>query len=331
VREDDSDADNNSVGSGDEEAARNDNNDGDGKIPASLGILPIPKNCRDSVIVMGDTAITEKDHNNASATDRDDNGVGPIDAKQGTCGGDEEARTNDEGNGNVARETDRDDKVVVLGEGGDDTRMRDNNDDSSSGKDENLKKTSADSSSSLSDDSSSSSSTSASSTKANNIEMDALAVRQGKASNAGEKSSKESLSSLLSTRGKSLRRKMAARALSLTNERVNVASTLKIATRTLTSRNVGLSKVSTNTPKTTTAEKGKKLCKKRPVETSTSGATSVMSSINAKKRATMRQDHVGEKIARATTATNATKNATTEKKTITAKTEAILAKNRPVE
>jgi hypothetical protein len=45
----------------------------------------------------------------------------------------------------------------------------------------------------------------------------------------------------------------------------------------------------------------------------------------------MRQDHVSEKIARATTATNATKNATTKKKTTTAKTEAILAKKRPVE
>jgi hypothetical protein len=135
----------------------------------------------------------------------------------------------------------------------------------------------------------------------------------------------------LSTRGKSLRRKMAARELSLTNERVNGASTLKIATRTSTSRNVGLSKVSTNTPKTTTAERGKKLCKKRSVETSTSGATSVMSSIDAKKRATTRQDHVGEKIAGATTATNATKNATPEKKTTRAETEAILAKKRPVE
>jgi hypothetical protein len=256
--------------------------------------------------------------------------VGPIDPKQGTCGGDEEARTNDEGDGNVARETDRDDEVVVSGEGGDDMRTRDDNDNSSSDEDENLKKISDDSSSSLSDDSSSSSSTSASSTKANNIEMDALAVRQGKASNAGEESSKES-SSLLSTRGKSLRRKMAARELSLTNKRVNVASTLKIATRTLTSGNVDLSKVSTNTPKTTTAERGKKLCKKRPVEASTCRATSVMSSIDAKKRATMKQDHVGEKIARATTATNTTKNATTEKKTTTAKTEAILAKKRPVE
>ncbi len=243
----------------------------------------------------------------------------------------EVTRTNDEGDGNVARETDRDDKVVVSGEGGDDTRMRDDNDDSSSDKDENLKKTSDDSSSSLSDDSSSSSSTSASSTKVNNIEMDALADRQGKASDAGEESSKESLPSLLSTRGKSLRREMAARELSLTNERVNVASTLKIAVRTSTSGNVGLSKVSTNTPKTTTAERRKKLCKKRPVETSTSRATSVMLSIDAKKRATTRQDHVGEKIARATTATNATKNATTEKKTTTAETEAILAKKRPVE
>ncbi len=119
--------------------------------------------------------------------------------------------------------------------------------------------------------------------------------------------------------------------MSLANKRVNIASTLKIAARTLTSGNVGLLKVSTNTPKTTTAERGKKLCKKRPVETSTSGATSVMSSIDAKKRATTRQDHVGEKMAKATTATNATKNATTEKKTTTADTEAILAKKRPVE
>ncbi len=331
VREDDSDADNNSAGSRDEEAAGNDDNDGDGKIPASLGILPIPKNCRDSVIITGDTAITEKDRNNARANDRDDNAVGQIDDKQGTCGGDEEARTNDEGDGNVARETDRDDKVVVLGEGGDDTRTRDDNDNSSSDKDVSLKKTSDNSSSSLSDDSSSSSSTGMSSTKANNIEMDALAVRQGKASNAREESSKESSSSLLSTRQKSLTRKMAARELSLTNKRVNAASTLKIATRTSTSGNVGLLKVSTNTPKTTTAERGKKLCKKRPVETSTSGATSVMSSIDTKKRATTIQDHVGEKIARATTATNATENATTEKKTTTAETEAILAKKRPVE
>jgi hypothetical protein len=196
VKEDDSDADNDSVGSGDDEAAGNNNNDSDGEIPASLGILPIPKNCRDSVIITGDTAITEKDRNDASANDRDDNAVGPIDTKQGTCGGDEETRTNDEGEGNVARETGRDDEVVVLGEGGDDTRTRDDNDNSSSDKDENLKKTSDDSSSSLSDDSSSSSSTSASSTKANNIEMYASAVRQGKASNTGEESSKESLSSL---------------------------------------------------------------------------------------------------------------------------------------
>jgi hypothetical protein len=216
VREDDSDADNDSAGSGDEEAARNDDNYGDGEIPASLGILPIPKNCQDSVIITGNTAITEMDRNDASANDRDDDAIGPIDAKQGTCGGDEEARTDDEGGGNVARETDRDDKVVVLGEGGDDTRMRDDNDDSSSDEDETLKKTSDNSSSSLSDDSSLSSSTSTSSTKANNIEMDALAVRQGKASDAGEESSKESLSSSLSTRGKSLRRKMAARELSLT-------------------------------------------------------------------------------------------------------------------
>ncbi len=106
---------------------------------------------------------------------------------------------------------------------------------------------------------------------------------------------------------------------------------MKIAARTLTSGNVGLLKVSTNTPKPTTAERGKKLCKKRPVETSTSGATSVMTSIDAKKRATTRQDNVGKKIARATTAPNATKNATTEKKTTTAETEAILAKKRPVE
>jgi hypothetical protein len=56
-----------------------------------------------------------------------------------------------------------------------------------------------------------------------------------------------------------------------------------------------------------------------------------MLSIDAKKRATMRQDHVGKKIARATTETNATKYATTEKKTTTAETEAILAKRRPVE
>ncbi len=193
-----------------------------GKIPASLGILQIPKNCRDSVIIMRDTAITEKDRNNASATDRDDNAVGPIDAKQGTCGRDEDARTDDEGDGNVAREPDRDDEVVVSGEGGDDTRTRDD-------KDENLKKTSDNSSSSLSDDSSSSSLTSVSSTKANNKEM------------------------------------------------------------------------------------------------------AVMLSIDTKKRATTRQDHVGEKIARATAATNPTKNATTEKKTTTAETEAILAKKRPVE
>jgi hypothetical protein len=57
----------------------------------------------------------------------------------------------------------------------------------------------------------------------------------------------------------------------------------------------------------------------------------VTSSIDAKKRATMRHNDVGEKIARATTATNATKNATTEKKTTTAETESILAKKRPVE
>jgi hypothetical protein len=57
----------------------------------------------------------------------------------------------------------------------------------------------------------------------------------------------------LSTRGKSLRRKMAARELYHTNERVKVASTLKIAARTSTSGNVGLLKVSTHTPKTTTA------------------------------------------------------------------------------
>jgi hypothetical protein len=56
-----------------------------------------------------------------------------------------------------------------------------------------------------------------------------------------------------------------------------------------------------------------------------------MLSIDAKKRATTRHDHVGEKIARVTTATNATKNATNEKKATTAKTEAILAKKRPVE
>jgi hypothetical protein len=124
---------------------------------------------------------------------------------------------------------------------------------------------------------------------------------------------------------------MAVRELSHTNERVNVASTSKRAARTSTSGNVGLSKVSTNTPKTTTAERGKKLCKKRPVETSTSGATSVMLSIDATKRATTRHNHVGKKIARATTVTNTTKNATTEKKTTTAKTEAILAKKRPVE
>jgi hypothetical protein len=283
VREDDSNADNDSAGSGDDEAAGNDDNDGDGKIPPSLGILPIPKNCRDSMIITGNTAITEKDCNDASANNRDDGAVGPVDTKQGTCGGDEEARTNDEGDGNVARKTDRDDEVVVLGEGGDDMRTREDNDDSSSDEDENLKKTSDNSSSSLSDDSSSSSSTSASSTKANKIEMVAPAVRQGKASNAGEESSKESLSSLLSTREKSLRRKMAARELSLTSERVNVASTLKIAARTATSGNVGLSKVSTNTPKTTTAERGQKLCKKIPVETSTSGVTSVMSSIDTKK------------------------------------------------
>jgi hypothetical protein len=180
VKEDDSNANINSAGRGDEEAAGNDNNDGDGKIPASLGILPIPKNCRDSVIIMGNMAITEKDRNNASANDRDDEAVGPIDAKQGTCGGDEEARTDDEGDGNVARETDRDNKVVVLGEGGDDTRTRDDNDNSSSDEDENLKKTSDNSSSSLSDDSSSSSLTSASSTKANNIEMDASLLDKAK-------------------------------------------------------------------------------------------------------------------------------------------------------
>ncbi len=227
-----------------------------------------------------------------------------------------------------------------MGEGGDDTRTREDDDDSSSDKNENLwddnkimgiKKTSDDSSSSLVDDSSSSSSTSASSTKANNIEMHALAVKQGKEFDAGEESSSESLSSSSSSRGKSLRRKMAAREFSHTNKRVNVASTSKRAARTLTSGNVGLSKVSTHTPKTTTAKSGKKHCKKRPVETSTSGATSAMSSIDAKKRATMRHDHVGKKIARATTATNATKNATTEKKTTTAETEAILAKKRPVE
>jgi hypothetical protein len=101
VREDDSNADNNSVGSGDEEAAGNDDNEGDGKISASLGILPILKNCRDSVIVTGNMAITEKDRNNANANNRDDDAVGPIDTKQGTCGGDEEARTDDEGDGNV--------------------------------------------------------------------------------------------------------------------------------------------------------------------------------------------------------------------------------------
>jgi hypothetical protein len=56
-----------------------------------------------------------------------------------------------------------------------------------------------------------------------------------------------------------------------------------------------------------------------------------MSSIDPKKRATTRHNHVGKKIARATTATNASKNATTEKKTTTAKTEAILAEKRPVE
>ncbi len=43
VRGDDSNANNNSAGNGDEEAAGNDDNDGDDKIPASLGILPIPK------------------------------------------------------------------------------------------------------------------------------------------------------------------------------------------------------------------------------------------------------------------------------------------------
>jgi hypothetical protein len=85
------------------------------------------------VIITGNTAITEEDRNDPSTNNRDDNMVGPIDVKQGTCGGDEEARTDDEGDGDVARETDRDDKVVVSGEGGDDTRARDDNDDSSSG------------------------------------------------------------------------------------------------------------------------------------------------------------------------------------------------------
>jgi hypothetical protein len=97
--------------------------------------------------------------------------------------------------------------------------------------------------------------TSASSTKANNIEMHALAVRQGKASDTGEESSSESSSSLSSSRGKSLRRKMAGRELSHTNKRVNVASTSKRAARTSTSGNVGLSKVSTDTPKSTTAKR----------------------------------------------------------------------------